>query len=153
MGKIITRLIFILSISINIAFGINIFMTNGKSDQQKQLPLNLTDTQKSQLEKIRLKNHQKNEHMKKKISAYQERMIAALHSETVDREEINHCIDGISAIQKEIQQNTINEILQIKKHLDPQQCNCLVDNINTQMKQGSKPCTMECCKPKSNGDK
>lgn len=151
MGKLIIRLIIILSISINIAFAIHLFTSIHAGSKAKSLELNLTELQKSQIKKNRLKSHQENELLKKKIAECQERMIAILQSETVDKEKTNHCIEEISSIQKEIQRNTIEEIIQIKKYLNPHQCNCLVQGISAQMKQSSKPCTMECCNPKQKG--
>jgi Spy/CpxP family protein refolding chaperone len=125
---------------------------NHDKSKEKPFELNLTELQKAKLNEIRKKRHQENEILKKKISECQEKMIAALHADPVDKLVINQCLENISSIQKEIQKNTIDEIIQVKKHLDPHQCNCLVDELHAQMKQSSKSCTMECCNPKPKGD-
>jgi Spy/CpxP family protein refolding chaperone len=116
------------------------------AETQENLPeLNLTNQQKKQMEPIRLKIHKDNEAIKKQIHQCQEKLVAALKTEPVDKQAIYQCIDNISNLQKKIQQNTIEEIIQVRKYMNPDQCNCLIEGLGVSLHQAAKPCDCPYC--------
>lgn len=145
MARVILRVLFVLSLSLNIAFTIHLFTARPAESKEQKPALNLSANQEKQLSGIRLKIHKENEEIRKKIAECHKKVMAALKSETVDREQINHCIERISAMQKRIQQNTVEEILEMKKMLTPHQCNCLMEGLDAELHH--KACTKECCSP------
>lgn len=146
-NKFILGIIFILSLSLNAAFLINLLTApTSHGETQENLPgLNLTNQQKKQMEPIRLKIHQENEAIKKQIHQCQEKLVAALKTEPVDKQTIYKCIDNISNLQKKIQKNTVEEIIQVKKYMNPDQCNCLIEGLGAAMHQTAKPCNCPHC--------
>jgi len=145
MVRIILRVIFILSVSFNIAFVIHQL---GHDSGSENIQLNLSDEQHEAVNGIHLKLHKENEVIKEEIRECQTEMINALKEEKVNREKVAKCIEKISVLQKKIQMNTIDEIIQVKKNLDTHQCNCLIEGINLRLSQVSKACDKECCRPK-----
>ncbi len=143
MAKVILRVLFILSVSLNIAFAIHLLTVRPVEPEEKGIDLNLSETQQGQLKGIHLKIHHENEALRKKIAECQKRVMTALKSERVDKEKINLCLERISALQKKIQKNTVEEIIQVKQVLDPHQCNCLFEGLD--VKVHHNPCTRECC--------
>ena len=112
MARIILRVIFILSISFNIAFFIHLL---GHTPGQKNIQLNMTEEQREVESRIHLKMHKENEGIKKKIRECQTQMIDALKAVKVDRDKIIKCSTKISNLQRQIQLNTVDEIIQVKK--------------------------------------
>lgn len=147
VNKFIFGLIFVLSFSFNAAFLIHQFTTHPSQPETpaNQMPMDLTEQQKKQMEPIRLKIHKDNEAIKKEILQCQEKLLTALKTQPVDKQVIYQCIDIISHLQKQIQQNTVEEIIQIKKFMNPDQCNCLIEGLGTAMQQSTKPCNCPYC--------
>ncbi len=147
MSKIIPAILFILSISFNAAFLINLLtaQTTHTKTSENPLNLNLTEQQEKQVEAVRVKMHRENQAIKKQIAQCQEDLLKALKQEPVDKAAINGCIENISSLQKKIQQNTIEEIIQVKKYMNPDQCNCLMEGLGTAMADTSKPCNCPYC--------
>jgi Spy/CpxP family protein refolding chaperone len=145
--KFILGIIFILSLSLNAAFLINLLTVHPSHTETQENPpeLNLTNQQKKQMEPIRVKIHRDNEAIKKQIHQCQEKLVTALKAEPVDKQAINQCIDNISNLQKKIQQNTIEEIIQVKKYMNPDQCNCLIEGLGAAMHQTAKSCNCPYC--------
>jgi Spy/CpxP family protein refolding chaperone len=145
--KIVFGLIFILSLSFNAALLIHLITAHPSHAETpaNQMPMDLTDQQKKQMEPIRLKIHKDNEAIKKEILQCQEKILTALKNEPVDKQAIYQCIDNISHLQKKIQQNTVEEIIQIRRYMNPDQCNCLIEGLGTAMKQTTKPCNCPSC--------
>jgi Spy/CpxP family protein refolding chaperone len=145
-GKIIFGIIFTLSLSFNAAYLIHLFTVHGRADaSNKQMSLKLTGPQKKAIEPVRARIHRENEAIKKQISQCQEKLLAALKSDPVDKNAINNCLENISSLQKKIQQNTIEEIIHIREHMNPEQCNCLIEGLGSAMAQSSKPCNCPYC--------
>ncbi len=145
MARIILRVVFILSISFNIAFVIHLLRHTSFKDN---IQLNMTNKQTEAVNRIHIKLHEENEGIKKEIRECQIELINALKADKVNREIVGKCIEKISILQKKIQQNTIDEIIQVKKYLNDHQCGCLIDGLNMGLSQASKPCDKECCRPK-----
>jgi Spy/CpxP family protein refolding chaperone len=145
--KIVFGLIFVLSLSFNAAFLIHLITAHPSHAETpaNQMPMDLTDQQKKQMEPIRLKIHKDNEAIKKKILQCQEKLLTALKTQPVDKQAIYRCIDNISHLQKKIQQNTVEEIIQIRKYMNPDQCNCLIEGLGAAMHQTAKPCNCPHC--------
>jgi len=145
--KIVFGLIFVISLSFNAAFLIHQFTVHPSHTETpaNQMPLELTDQQKKKMEPIRLKIHQDNEAIKKQIHQCQEKLLAALKNEPVDKKAIYQCIDNINDLQKKIQKNTVEEIIQVRKYMSPDQCNCLIEGLGTAMHQTTKPCNCPHC--------
>jgi Spy/CpxP family protein refolding chaperone len=146
-NKFIFGLIFILSLSLNAAFLIHLFTVHLSHPETpaNKMPMELTEQQKKQMEPIRLKIHQDNEAIKKQIHHCQEKLLTALKNEPVDKQAIYQCIDNINNLQKKIQKNTVEEIIEIRKYMNPDQCNCLFKGLGTAMQQTVKPCNCPHC--------
>jgi Spy/CpxP family protein refolding chaperone len=145
--KIVFGLIFVLSLSFNAALLIHQFTAQPSHAEtpSNQMPLDLTEQQKKQMEPIRLKIHKDNEAIKKEILQCQEKLLTALKTEPVDKQAIHRCIDNISHLQKKIQKNTVEEIIEIRKYMNPDQCNCLMEGLGAAMHQTTKPCNCPYC--------
>ncbi len=152
-GKYLSiKIIFILSLSLNVAFIIHFLSTQppaASAQDRLPVPLHLTDQQVKDIQPIRQKIHKENEHIKKQIQQYQSKLLTALQEEPVDRGEVNRCIDEINGYQKKIQHNTVEEILQVQKHMNPHQCQCFLHNIDCAMKDSTQQCGNDCCRPKA----
>ncbi len=147
-GKIILTIIFVLSLSFNAAFIINLITAPpaGSVSPGTQVKLDLTDEQKKQIEPIRSKMHGENEAIKKQIAQYQEKLLAALDADPIDKNAVNYCLENIGNLQKKIQRNTIEEIIQVRKYMSPEQCNCLIKGLGSAVAQSSEPCNCPYCK-------
>lgn len=146
-NKFIFGLVFVLSLSLNAAFLIHLFTVHLSHTEKPtgQMPMELTEQQKKQIEPIRLKIHQDNETIKKQIHQCQEKLLTALKNEPVDKQAIYQCIDNINNLQKKIQKNTVEEIIEIRKYMNPDQCNCLIKGLGAAMQQTVKPCNCPHC--------
>jgi len=149
MIKKILGIIFVLSLSFNAAFIIHLVSSSSKTETS-HTELKLSKHQKKMMEPIRIKMHRENETIKKQITQCQEKLLAALKTDPIDKEAINGCLKNISSLQKKVQQNTIEEIIQIRKFMNPEQCNCLLDSLGAVMNHTSKSCTCPYCKPPKN---
>ena len=146
MGRIVWRIVVVLSISLNLAF-IGSILFPGSTDGERGAPLKLSELQKQQVMQIQQTIHKKNEVIKKKIASCQKDLLAALNQENIDKVKINQCIEDISALQKEIQLNAVDQILQMRQHLDKNQCNCLMNELEAGMTNKNQPCSKACCMP------
>jgi len=146
LGKLIFRFIFILSILLNLSMAVHFFKSNFNT-KSTEFALNLTKQQKERMTKIRLVSHKKNEQIKIQIKRCQEKMIADLKAVEVNKENVFAHIRDINALQEKIQQNTIEEILQVKKFLNHNQCECLIDGLHAKLSAATKICSKECCNP------
>jgi Spy/CpxP family protein refolding chaperone len=144
MIKKILGIIFILSLSFNAAFIIHLVSSSSKTEARHP-KLKLSEHQKKMMEPIRLKMHRSNEAIKKQITQCQEKLLAALKTDPVDKNAINGCLKNISSLQKKIQQNTIEEIIQIRRFMNPEQCNCLLEGLSSAMTHTSKSCNCPYC--------
>lgn len=145
--KIVFGLTFILSLSFNAAFLIHLTTAHPSHAETpaNQMLMDLTDQQKKQMEPIRLKIHKENEAIKKQILQCQKKLLTTLKTQPVDKQAIYQCIDNINHLQKKIQQNTMEEIIQIRKYMNPDQCNCLIEGLGAAMHQTTKPCNCPYC--------
>ncbi|MCJ7525757.1 MAG: hypothetical protein MUP71_11160 [Candidatus Aminicenantes bacterium] len=146
MGKLIFRFIFILSILLNLSMAVHFFKDNFKTNKA-EFALNLTKQQKEKMAEIHLVSHKKNEQIKIQIKRCQEKMITDLKAVEVDKDKIFAHLRDISALQEKIQQNTIEEILALKKFLHHHQCECLIDGLQAKLAAATKICSKECCHP------
>jgi len=148
---------FILSLSLNAAFILHLFTSMDTSKNPTVNPsqtkspvqkpnLELTTDQLKKMEPFQLKIHRENETIKKEIRQYQVKLLASINKEPIDKQAINRCIDRINNLQKKIQQNTVKEILYLKKHMNPDQCNCFIKNLGDSMIKSSSPCNCPNCK-------
>lgn len=147
MTKKIAVIVFILSLSFNVAFIIHLLYVHilPAAATENHVTLQLTEQQKKGIEPIRLEMHRQNEAIKAQIASCREKLVAALKSDPVDRTAINICIENISDLQKKIQQNTIEEIIHLRNFMDAEQCNCLIDSLEAAMSGTSKPCDCPHC--------
>ena len=146
MGKLILRILFILSLSFNAAFLVYL-VSHQKTSPVDRVDLNLSAEQQKQVQEIRLKKHRQNEAIKREISRSQESMMSALRAAVVDRKQVNRHVKEINHLQQQLQQNTVEEILELKRLLDSEQCTCLMDGLDAEMKHSMAPCTKACCNP------
>ena len=136
MGKIIIRIIVLLSLSLNIVLGYHVLNTPGQAELNDSLEL--SKEQESRLNEIHHKMNSSNEKLKHEIADCQKKLVKMLKGTQVDKVKINHCINMISSLQKKLQQNTIDEILKIKTVLNQKQCTCFMDNLDKTVKQSCK---------------
>jgi Spy/CpxP family protein refolding chaperone len=152
MAKSIIRIIFIISISLNVALAVHLFKPQAQAgninNQENPLQLNLSEIQSKEVNKIRMANHRSKESLKKEITKCQQQIVELLKGDKVDKTQINECIQKIASLQVDIQKNTIDEILQMKKILDKTQCNCLMEGLQANMKGETTTCKSDCCNPK-----
>lgn len=151
--KILVRLILILSLGFNAA-AVIYFLQSPKTvaanaaPDLKTIPMHLTDQQKKEIEPLRLEFHRKNQTIKKEITARQKELLAALDEEHVDITTVNRCIDTINQLQKKIQLNAAEEIIRMKKIMNPRQCTCMIKNLGHAMDKSNQPCTCTHCNQK-----
>jgi hypothetical protein len=148
---LILKLVFLLSLSLNAAFVIHLFTAHPSSPEPTANPvlLQLSEQQKKQIEPLRLKIHKANEAIKTEIRRCQEKLMETLKTDPIDKQAIYRCIDNINNLQKKIQRNTVEEIIQVGKFMDPGQCNCLMERLGTAMSRGVQPCNCPHCNPSS----
>ena len=152
MGKIALRLVFILSISCNVAFLGHLLFAPEKSEARNNL-LNELHLSKEQVEKIHASSEfidRENTELTAKIAKCQQTLIQSLQQPQVDKEKAFQCIKDINALQQKIQENTIKKILICKEHLNKDQCSCLMDNMCKKMHVHPDHCKKHC---KSNKNK
>ena len=128
MARIALILILVISLSFNIAFSLNFFKKQ-KLDS-KVTDLKLETHQKEKLDKLHKKMEKHNKEIKLKIFDCQQELMTMLKVEKVDKVKVNKCLDMISTLQKELQQNSVSEILEIKKVLDFRHCECFLKDID-----------------------
>jgi hypothetical protein len=156
MRKKLPGIIFIISLSFNAAFLIYLFTPTIFSKPKitgNEMKLELTDQQKKHLEPSRVKIHRENETIKSQITLCQQKLMAALKADPVDRAAINKCIENINNLQKKIQQNTIEEILLLREHMDTDQCNCLMEGLNAAMESSTRACDCPQCRAARKSEK
>lgn len=149
MRKKLPGIIFIISLSLNAAFIIYLFTPKIFSKPEtsgSEMILELTEEQKKLLEPAQVKIHRENENIKSRIAQCQQKLLAALKADSIDRTEINNCIENINDLQKKIQQNTIEEILLLRQHMNPDQCNCLMEGLNAAMDNSTTTCDCPHCR-------
>jgi Spy/CpxP family protein refolding chaperone len=150
MGKIALRLLFILSVSFNLAFLGNLLIGPEKSEARDNF-LNEIRLSKEQAEKIRAASgsiDSENRELTAKIAKCQQNLIQWLQEPQVDKEKAFQCIRDINALQHKIQENTIKKILVCKEHLSGDQCSCLMDNMCKKMNVHPDFCKKQCNKKK-----
>jgi Spy/CpxP family protein refolding chaperone len=154
-AKFLLGLTFILSLSFNAAFIIHLFTAQPAHTETlpNQMQLDLSEQQKKQIEPLRLKMHRDNEAIKTEIRQCQEKLMAALKTVPPDKQAIYRCIDNINNLQKKIQQNTVEEIIQVSKFMNPNQCNCLIQGLGAAMHQDVQPCNCPYCQALQEKDK
>lgn len=144
MARIILRVLFVFSISFNVVFAV-LLLT--ESTEAKPAALNLSGDQQTAVNQMHANIHKENEKIKQKIYQCQEKLVKVLKENPVNMEDVESCISEINDLQKEIQLNTVKEIIQVKQHLNTEQCNCLLESLNQKMCDSSKPCQKKCCNP------
>ncbi|MCP5050700.1 MAG: periplasmic heavy metal sensor [bacterium] len=157
MNRMILKIIFILSLSFNAAFLIHLFTrpaeTQTAPSPSGHLYLELTDQQKKQIAPVQQAMQRQNETIKKQVAQYQGQLLEALKKEPVDRTEVSRCINQINGLQKQIQLNTVEEIIRIREYMNPEQCNCLIGCLGASMEGSSHTCDSSCCSPGGSGAK
>ena len=146
--KLIFRVVLILSLAFNAAAVLHFIRTPSTAAppaQTQKTPLNLTTQQKQKMEPVRRKLHKQNTEIKKQITTCQQKLLTALNKDPVDKPEVTQCIETISDLQKQLQLNTIEEIIQMKKHMNPTQCTCMINNLDNAINKTNKPCTCPHC--------
>jgi hypothetical protein len=148
MTKKIARIVFLLSLSFNVAFLIHLLSVHiiPATSTENHVALQLTHQQKKHIEPIRAEMHRQNETIKAQIASCREKLLAALKAEPVDKTAITKCVDNISNLQKKIQLNTIEEIIHLRNFMDADQCNCLIDSLEAAMTGTAKPCNCPQCR-------
>ena len=147
MGRIVWRIVFVLSLSLNLAFVGSLVFSDSVAEGQSS-SLILSEKQKQEVARIQQIVRQKNESIKRKLFACQRDLLTALNQDHVDKDKITKCIEDISTMQKQIQMNAVDQILQIRQHLDKSQCNCLMKELEAGMAKTGQPCDKDCCQEK-----
>lgn len=148
MAKIALRLLFILSISFNLAFLGHLLFAPEKSEARNNF-LNELQLSKEQAQKIHADSEfidRENRELTAKIANCRQDLIQSLQEPQVDKEKAFQCIKDINALQQKIQENTIKKILICKEHLNNDQCSCLMDNMCKKMHVHPAHCKNHCNK-------
>ena len=156
MRKKLPGIIFVISLSLNAAFIIYLFTPKifpKPETSINKMKLELTEEQKKHLEPSQVKIHRENENIKSQITQCQQKLLTALKADPIDRTEINNCIEKINELQKKIQQNTIEEILLLRQHINTDQCNCLMEGLNAAMGSSNQMCDCPHCRAARNNKK
>ena len=146
MGKIALRLLFILSLSFNLAF-LGYFFLGPEKKETRDNFLNELQLSKEQKENIRAASEfidRENRELTAKIKKCQQSLIQSLQEPQVDKEKAYQCINDINALQQKIQENTIKKILICKEHLTRDQCSGLMDNMCKKMHVNPDYCKKHC---------
>ena len=134
MKKFILISFFLFSFIFNIVFIYHLVTVHGSSTEKGVLDdVILTEKQRKIIsEKSRsiLKN---NNELNYKLERCRKDLYNILEKKDPDKVEINNCIDAINRIQKEIQINTVEQVLIYKKHLTESQCDCFMKNVGDNM--------------------
>jgi Spy/CpxP family protein refolding chaperone len=146
MARITLRVLFVISLAFNVAFVLHL-ITSHPGGGGSIPDLNLTSDQERRMRDIRMLIHRENEPIKGQIRLCQEKLMAALRAEKVDLKVANSCVESIGRLQKRIQENSVRELVEFKKVLSPEQCDCLIEGITAQLNRSTSPCSKSCCKP------
>mgnify|MGYP001044551497 CR=1 FL=1 len=146
MGKIVLRILFILSISFNLAFLGHQLLAPQKSAAQDSLmkELHLSHEQAKNIRSASETIDRENAELKAKVVKCREELVNVLQAPAVDKEKAYRCIEGINVLQRTIQENTLKKILIYKEHLSQDQCSCLMDNMCKKMHINPEHCRKHC---------
>lgn len=146
MGKLVLRILFILSISFNLAFLGYLILSPQKTAAQDSLmiDLHLSHEQAKNIRSASAAIDLENIDLKTKVVECQEELVKVLQDPEVDKEKAFQCIKDINALQQKIQENTLKKILICKEHLSHDQCSCLMDNMCKKMHINPDHCQKHC---------
>lgn len=166
-GKIIIRILFLFSLGLNIALGIHFLnhpanSRNAGDVENKsavgskfdKTALVLSQKQTQDLKQIRTQYMKTYDDLHQKMANYQAELLTLLKADKIDREKLSICLNNINQTNRDLQAQTVEEILDSKKHLSSEQCQCLLDKVgeNMQVSNSSKEgknqamkCTASCC--------
>lgn len=162
MRRRVTAALFILSLSFNAAFLIYLLFgqggnpgysghrgySGGAAAPGNVAAVVLSPEQMQQIQPLRLRYEKSSRELRRQMAAFREKMMGALKQEPADRGTVMECIAAISALQEKVQVNAAEEILALKKHMTPQQCDCMVDGLSSAIREGAAaPCAGDCCNP------
>ena len=146
MARIALRGLFVVSLAFNAAFALHLITASPRGAGSPS-EINLTAEQEKQMRDIRMQIHRENEPIKEEIRLCQEKLMAALRAEQVDLTAADSCIESIGRLQKKIQENSVRELVELKKILSPEQCDCLLEEITSHLNRSTAPCSKPCCNP------
>jgi Spy/CpxP family protein refolding chaperone len=147
MARISLFFILIVSLSFNIVFSIHFFKKQEKGS--KITNLKLMTPQKQKLDELHKNMNRHNKNIKLKIYNCQQELMQILKMDKVDKIKVNKCLDMISTLQKELQKNSVSEILEIKKVLSIEQCECFMRDLHRNIQQNcSEPGSQSTTQPK-----
>jgi hypothetical protein len=134
MGRLIPRLLFLLSLAFNAAF--LVYLLTGTrppaTANMANLP-RLTAESRQQMRLLRRELQPQYARLQNRLTEVQTQLLTALRADPVDTKEVDACLQNISAVQLEWQQVTVAEILQCKHFLSSRDCACLLERLGTGM--------------------
>lgn len=133
MKKLVIISIFLFSIIFNIVFVYHL-VTVHKDNKNNVLDDVILSTEQQNL--INKKTEfiiKKNKELNLELKKCRKDLYSILDNDNPDREKIKICIDAINNIQKEMQINTIEQLLIYKKNLSKSQCDCFMKNVGNEM--------------------
>jgi Spy/CpxP family protein refolding chaperone len=139
MGRIIRRLLIMLSVTLNLAVGLYALLHAGGTVKPALAEVALTRAQTQDMAALQKRTRERHNRLQQELQLQQNALPAQLKTDTIDRLAIKTSLDAIAATQKSIQELTVEEILGCKHILSKDQCGCLIDSIGHRL-HGSKPC-------------
>ncbi len=129
------KIFLLLSLAMNIAMGMYLFRS---SDGEGSVELKLSESQLQEVEKLREKYFRENSDLKKKIRDCHRKLVNTLELDIISKDEVYKCVEEINKLQEQIQKNSVDEIICIKKLLNKEQCKCFMTEVSKGLGQEGK---------------
>lgn len=132
--KKIVKIVFVLSIAMNVAMAFWLFRSEG----EPKMELKLSSAQLQQVETLREKYFKKNSALKDKIRDCHRKLVNTLELDIISKDEVYKCVEEINKLQEQIQKNSVDEIIYMKKLLNKEQCKCFMTEVSKGLGQEGK---------------
>ena len=127
MGKIALRVIFLISLSLNLAF-LALHLPGRTAKTASFAPeMQLSAAQVQQLQAVRGKTTPQYTALRERLAERQAQLINLLNTPQIDRPAVEECLAGINDLQSRLQKLAVEEIMQCKGVLDHKQCRCMLE--------------------------
>jgi hypothetical protein len=143
MGRMIRRLLILVSVTLNLAVGVYALLHAGPA-KPALAQVNLTKSQSQDMAALQEQTRSRTRALQQELQQRQATLLGLLKSDTIDRAAIRASLEAIAQTQQEIQELTVEEILGCKRILSKDQCGCLIDSIGMKL-HGRTPCAPGQC--------
>ncbi len=127
-------IIFLFSLTFNVVFILDLLSERHSNiDSVSGDKLNLTIIQKKRITEESLPIVNENKKLESELRVCNQDLYDMLNADKVDKKTVRECISKINEIQKNIQLNTIEQLLIYKKHMTPEQCKCFLEEFGSKL--------------------